>query len=68
LDITQQNFVTAERNKCIPNADVNQIAFSKKGTWLATVESRRDQQTTFSKTKCTELRLKFWKFNKTKQM
>jgi hypothetical protein len=62
MDITQQNYITAERRKVIPNADVCNVAFSKQGRWLATVESLKDEG------KCIELRLKFWKFDSTKQV
>ena len=62
MDITQQNYITAERRKAIPNADVCKVAFSKQGGWLATIESLVEEQ------ECFELRLKFWKFDRTKRL
>lgn len=57
LDITHQNYITAERKRIIPNADVTHICFSSQGKWLATVESLTEGTTYY------ELRLKFWKFD-----
>ncbi|CAG7717113.1 unnamed protein product [Allacma fusca] len=61
LDITNQNYITSERNKAIPFSDVNHISFSKNGRWLITSESR------FEEGSFTETRLKFWKFDSVKQ-
>lgn len=61
LDITNQNYVTAERHKVIPFIEIDHISFSKNGRWLATAESRLEDEIH------TEVRLKFWKFEATKQ-
>ena len=62
MDIAQQNFITAERNNPIPNVNVTHVAFSLQGTWLATTESRKTDE------RCNELRLKFWKYEKERQL
>ncbi|ODM91074.1 WD repeat-containing protein 75, partial [Orchesella cincta] len=65
LDVCQQNYVTAERHKIVPNAEVTHVAFSKNGLWMGVAESRMEGEGTG---KCSEIKLKFWKFDKVKQM
>ncbi|KAJ8927904.1 hypothetical protein NQ314_019534, partial [Rhamnusium bicolor] len=57
VDIVGQNKITNERDCKIQNTEIMQIAISKNGGWLATVEERKDEQYH------SEIRLKFWKFN-----
>lgn len=45
----------------IENLDVKMLAISKTGHWMATVEQRNDLNLV------VEVRLKFWKFDATKQ-
>lgn len=61
LDITMSNYYSQERHQEIPNTDVERIAVSPDGYWLATVEYRKDFQASF------ELRLKFWNFSEEDQ-
>ncbi|XP_042222910.1 WD repeat-containing protein 75-like [Homarus americanus] len=61
LDITMNNFYTQERFEVIQNTDVEQVAISQDGHWLATFEYREDLQAS------SELRLKFWNFAKEDQ-
>ncbi|XP_045602945.1 WD repeat-containing protein 75 [Procambarus clarkii] len=61
LDITLINYYTQERYQKIHNTDVEHLAVSPDGHWLATIEYRDDHQTSL------ELRLKFWNFKKKDQ-
>ncbi|XP_032679109.1 WD repeat-containing protein 75 isoform X2 [Odontomachus brunneus] len=60
IDITAQNFLTQERDVIIVNTEVTKIALNHDGTWMATVEVRKNR--TF-----TEVRLKFWNFDPNEQ-
>ncbi|CAL8124340.1 unnamed protein product [Orchesella dallaii] len=66
LDVCQQNYVTAERHKIVPNAEVTHVAFSKNGLWMGVAEARLEDADNTGK--YSEIKLKFWKFDKTKQM
>lgn len=57
-----QNNITNERNCQIINTEITKVDISTCGLWLATAEERNDEQ--FN----AEVRLKFWKFDQTKQM
>lgn len=61
LDVVGKNKITQERDTLIENIDVKLLAISKTGHWMATIEQRND------KTLVAEVRLKFWKFDATKQ-
>ncbi|XP_046391337.1 WD repeat-containing protein 75 [Ischnura elegans] len=61
LDVVGQNFLTQENNKFIFNTEVMHVAFTCNGSWMATVEVRKDPDSAL------ESRLKFWKFNENKQ-
>ena len=55
LDIVGQNYISPENLSNPPVlTEVEEIAFSDNGMWLATVERRDDKETT------PEIRLKFW--------
>ncbi|XP_050303801.1 WD repeat-containing protein 75 [Anthonomus grandis grandis] len=62
VDIVNQNKITNERDCKLENTDVKKIALSKNGKWLATIEERKEKKI------CKEVRLKFWTFNRQKQM
>lgn len=62
LDITMSNYYSRERYQKIYNTDVEKLAVSPDGCWLATVEYRDDHQSSM------ELRLKFWNFKKEDQI
>lgn len=53
--------MTEERECRLPNTLVSKIALSQSGSWLATVEERKDENV------CKELRLKFWNFSQEKR-
>ncbi|ELT98172.1 hypothetical protein CAPTEDRAFT_208278 [Capitella teleta] len=62
LDIVCQNYISPENlRRPLIYTEVSRSAFSPDGEWLATVEERIDRKTT------PEIRLKFWKFNTSKQ-
>ncbi|KAG5869680.1 hypothetical protein JTB14_035605 [Gonioctena quinquepunctata] len=61
IDIVGQNKITNERNCVMVNTEITKVAISKTGFWLATVEERKDVE--FH----SEIRLKFWKFDESKQ-
>ncbi|KAK4872869.1 hypothetical protein RN001_014898 [Aquatica leii] len=61
-DVVGQNQLTNEQNYTIENTIVTKFAIDSRGSWLATVEERRDAKYSF------ELRLKFWQFNAVKQV
>ncbi|CAH1122893.1 unnamed protein product [Ceutorhynchus assimilis] len=61
VDIVNQNKITDERECKLENTDVQKIALSKSGKWLATVEERTELNV------CKEIRLKFWHFNSENQ-
>ncbi|CAL4073326.1 unnamed protein product, partial [Meganyctiphanes norvegica] len=56
LDITLTNYITPERHEELINTDVEKVAVTANGKWMATVEYRNDFKTSL------ELRLKFWNF------
>ncbi|XP_033117406.1 WD repeat-containing protein 75-like [Anneissia japonica] len=61
LDIVGQNYISPDSlDKPLIHTDVDLMAFSQDGQWLATIESRDDGQTS------SELRLKFWCFDEQK--
>lgn len=43
------------------NTEIKKVAISKSGLWFSTVEERKDEEY------CDEIRLKFWKFDESKQ-
>lgn len=61
LDVVGKNKITQERDTLIENIDIKKLAISKTGHWMATIEQRND------KNLVVEVRLKFWKFDATKQ-
>lgn len=61
MDVVGKNKITEERDTVIENLDVKTLAISKTGHWMVTVEQRND------KNAVVEVRLKFWKFDATKQ-
>ncbi|XP_074038471.1 WD repeat-containing protein l(2)05287 [Leptinotarsa decemlineata] len=62
IDIVDQNKITNERECVMVNTEITKFAISKTGLWLANIEERRDME--YHK----EIRLKFWKFDESKQM
>lgn len=64
IDVAHQNYVTSEREKPIPNAEVLHVGFSKSGAWMGTVEGRIIPAGKGNH--ATELKLKFWKMSKEK--
>ncbi|XP_072389033.1 WD repeat-containing protein 75 [Diabrotica undecimpunctata] len=61
VDITAQNKITNERETTMINTEVTKVAISKSGLWFATIEERKDKEYNY------EIRLKFWKFDESKQ-
>jgi hypothetical protein len=58
LDIVDENYISPENlQRPRIHTDIEHLAFSSNGNWLATVERRDDKLTT------PEIKLKFWSFN-----
>ncbi|KAL1916581.1 uncharacterized protein VTP21DRAFT_5772 [Calcarisporiella thermophila] len=57
LEVSPTNRVTRSDNKHITVSHVDHVAFSRSGEWMATVDSRDDENTK------PELYLKFWQFD-----
>ncbi|XP_032239780.2 WD repeat-containing protein 75 isoform X2 [Nematostella vectensis] len=57
VDVVKQNFVSQTDDEKLYFTQVQHVAFSKTGDWMATVEHRNDHCTT------EETRLKFWIFD-----
>lgn len=59
LDVVRQNYVPPKSDESpLVYTQIDHVAFSDDGSWLATVESRDDEQNAM------ELRLKFWEYKK----
>ncbi|XP_065920998.1 WD repeat-containing protein 75-like isoform X2 [Dysidea avara] len=57
-DVTEFNYVSRTFGKALVLTTVDHVSFSPDGSWMATVESREDTETSL------DLKLKFWKFIK----
>ncbi|XP_014214373.1 WD repeat-containing protein 75 [Copidosoma floridanum] len=62
MNITDQNIITRERNTTLTNTEVIKVAINVNGSWLATIEEWKDDSISHF-----EIRLKFWKYNVSKQ-
>ncbi|KAJ7375351.1 WD repeat-containing protein 75 [Desmophyllum pertusum] len=58
LDVARQNYVSRTKHEHMFYTQIDHVAFSDDGSWLATVERRDDKKTAL------ELRLKFWEYKK----
>ena len=62
LDVLGQNYISRTgKEKSMFYTQIEHVAFSDNGLWMATVERRDNKQTT------PELRLKFWEYETTSQ-